>query len=171
MLTGDKTVLRAVERSDLEQLREWRNRPEFRQYFREYRELGSEQQNAWFEQIVLKDDRVKMFSICNKNQQLIGACGLCYINWVERSADFSIYIGHNNLYIDEVYAVDAARTMIKYGFEEVNLHRLWAEIYDFDTPKIKLFDTLGFELEGRHRHTHWSKGKWHDSLFYGLLNE
>lgn len=39
MLTGKRTGLRAIEQQDLNQLLEWRNQPEYRRYFREYREL------------------------------------------------------------------------------------------------------------------------------------
>ena len=74
----------------------------------------------------------------------MGACGLCYIDWINRNADFSIYIGKDDLYIDEKYAIDAAQLMMKYGFEELNLHRLWAEIYNFDELKKIMFDKLGF---------------------------
>lgn len=129
-------------------------------------------QEHWFNSKVIGDPCTKMFSVVDlKTGDLIGACGLCYIDFINRSADFSIYIGFNNLYIDDVLAVDAGRTLIKYGFEELNLHRIWSEIYDFDNKKIDLFATLGFELNGRHKQTHWTEGKWCDSLFYGLINE
>ena len=169
MIKGNKTNLRAIEEKDLKQLLEWRNKPHLRKYFREYRELNWDQQIWWYENIVLKDDKVRMFSITDLNGDLLGACGLCYINWVDRNADFSIYLGANDIYIDDDLAIDAARSLIKYGFEELNLHRLWAEIYDFDEPKTKMFNTLGFSLDGRHRETHWTDGKWYDSLFYSLL--
>jgi len=170
MLTGEVTLLRDIERSDLAQLLEWRNNPELRMYFREHRELSMEWQTQWFEEVVMKGDRVRMFSICNMEQELLGACGLCQIDWVNRSADFSIYIGYNDIYIDDVFAIDAAQLLIKYGFEELNLHRLWAEIYDFDERKTAMFERLEFEMEGRHRETHWTGGQWCDSLFFGLLN-
>ena len=112
-----------------------------------------------------------MFSICNLDHQLIGACGLCHIDWVQRNADFSIYIGYNNLYIDEEYAIDAGKTIIQYGFMKMNLHRLCVEIYDFDERKKRMFEHLGFELDGRHKHTQMLNGKWHDSLFYGLISD
>ena len=32
-----------------------------------------------------------------------------------------------------------------------------------------MFDRLGFKLEGVHKETHWTEGKWCDSLFYGYL--
>lgn len=170
MLKGKYVGLRDVEKEDLPQLLEWRNRPEYRRYFREYRELGMDSQNAWFEKVVLGDPRTIMFSIVDlEKSRLLGACGLCYIDWVNRNADFSIYIGADNLYIDDKFAPDAAHAMACYGFNELGLYRLWAEIYDFDGAKKIFFEKLGFQLDGRHRKTHWAEGEWHDSLFYSLL--
>lgn len=170
MLIGETVGLRAIEREDLPVLMEWRNRTEYRRFFREYRELSSLHQDNWFESKVMRDNSTEMFSIIElASKELIGACGLCYIDWINRNADFSIYIGKDFLYIDEVYAIDAARVLMRYGFEELNLHRLWAEIYDFDVKKQKLFETLGFSFEGRHKEQHWTEGKWCDSLYYGIV--
>lgn len=170
MLTGEHVGLRAIERHDLPQLLEWRNRPEFRRYFREYRELAMEQQEDWYRRLVLGDPATRMFAIVALDDgRLLGACGLCYIDWVNRNADFSIYIGAENAYIDQTHAADAALQLLAYGFDELNLHRVWAEIYSFDAIKMDFLKFLGFRLEGRHRQTHWSEGKWCDSLFLGLL--
>jgi hypothetical protein len=171
VLKGNHVGLRAIEKQDLETLLMWRNQPELRRYFREFRELNSTQQLIWFEKCVLDNSKTHMFSICElESQNLIGACGLCYIDWVNRSADFSIYIGAEGLYIDDKYAHDAGDLMIRYAFDELNLHRLWAEIYNFDQIKMQYFSKLGFLLEGKFRDTHWAEGKWHDSLFYSLLS-
>ena len=170
VLKGSVVGLRAIEESDLPALLEWRNRPEYRRYFREHRELSSTNQKEWFDKAVRGDTSLRMFAIVElSSNRLLGCCGLTYINSVDRNADFSIYVGADALYIDEKFAIDAAKTMAKYGFEELNLHRLWAEIYDFDEPKKKMFATLGFTLDGRHRQTHFTEGHWCDSLFYSLL--
>lgn len=170
MLKGTYTGLRAIEPADLPQLLKWRNKPEYRRYFREYRELGMEHQKQWYEKMVQRDEKNIMFAIAElASDRLLGACGLCYINWVDKNADFSIYIGADNLYIDDKFAPDAAFIMIRYAFEELGLHRLWAEIYDFDENKKNLFKLLSFTLEGHHRQTHWTESRWNDSLFYGLL--
>lgn len=170
MLKGTHVGLRAIERADLQTLLDYRNRPHFRRFFREYRELSAEHQNAWFEKLVMGDPGTRMFAIEELSSgRLLGACGLCYIDFINRSADFSIYIGADDLYIDGKFAPDAAKALIRYGFEELNLHRLWSEIYETDEAKAAFFKKLGFHLDGRHRQTHWTEGKWVDSLYWGLL--
>jgi RimJ/RimL family protein N-acetyltransferase len=169
MIKGQFTALRAIERDDLSQLLAWRNQPELRRYFREYRELNLEQQLSWFNLKVNNDASTRMFSIVDQEGKLLGAAGLCYIDWINRTADFSIYLGWQGLYIDHKFAPDAARTLIKYGFEELGLNRLWSEIYSFDQAKVIFFNKLGFHLDGQHRQTHWAENAWHDSLFFSLL--
>ncbi len=113
-----------------------------------------------------------MFSIIeNKNNKLIGACGLCYIDWINKNADFSIYIGKNKIYIDSKYTIDAANLLLSYGFKVLNLHRIWAEIYDFDKKKINMFKKLKFTLDGRFKENIRAKNRWCDSLFFGLLSK
>ena len=170
MLTGEITGLRAIEENDLEQLLAWRNDPRMRRFFREYRELNMTQQKSWFDAKVNSDPATRMFAIVDlETKELMGAAGLCYIDSINRNADFSIYLGIDDLYIDEDYAPDAGRVLLRYGFEELNLHKVWSEIYSIDKPKQQLFYELGFTREGVHRETHWTEGQWVDSLFYGLL--
>ena len=40
-------------------------------------------------------------------------------------------------FVDDVFAPDTAEVLMAYGFGELNLHRIWAEIYDIDAPKTK----------------------------------
>ena len=75
------------------------------------------------------------------------------------------------LYIDNKYAVEAAELMIDYGFNVLNLHRLWAEIYSIDEAKKTFFDIINFKLDGELRQTYWHNNQWHNSLFYSLLSD
>jgi RimJ/RimL family protein N-acetyltransferase len=170
MLRGVHTGLRAITRADLETLRTWRNQPHLRRFFREHREISPEMQERWFETEIIKAERSRMFAIERlADGALLGAAGLVWIDWINRNADFSIYLGAEDLYIDEVCAPDAGRLLLAYGFEELALHRIWAEIYDIDVAKQSFLPRLGFVNEGRHRETHFTEGRWVDSLFYGLL--
>ena len=49
MIKGKKVGLRAIEQTDLELLKNWRNNPAFRRNFREVRELNTYNQEMWFE--------------------------------------------------------------------------------------------------------------------------
>ena len=86
MLRGKKTILTAVSQESLKQLMDWRNEPELRKYFREYREINETMQQAWYENKVLKDPNQVNFEIRTKDNNLIGHCGLYYIDWVHRHA-------------------------------------------------------------------------------------
>lgn len=172
MLEGKIISLRAIEEKDLNLLLKWRNNPKFRIFFREYRELNNYDQKKWYQDCVKKKTNTHMFSIIeNKTNKLIGACGLCYIDSVNKNADLSIYVGKDKLYIDDIYAIESSHLIIDYGFSVLNLHRIWAEIYSYDKKKIKMFKKLNFELDGIHKETHWENNKWNNSLFYGILSK
>lgn len=172
MIKGKLTGLRAIEKEDLNKFLKWRNNPNLRKNFREFKELNSVNQEIWFNNIVMNSPNNIMFSIVNlENNELIGACGLNYIDWVNRNADLSIYIGFKNEYIDDLYAPDACKLLLEYGFNELNLHRIHVEIYDFDLDKKGLLDKLNFNYDGMLRETHWTDGKWANSLYYSILEQ
>src|SRR3990172_9483153 len=152
MITGEFVGLREISPDDLWTLLQWRNKAQFRQYYREYRELSFPQQEEWFQQI-LKDHFVLMFSIFDRSAgifsgQLLGGCGLTYINWVSRTAEISLYIGKDDLYLDDHYAPDAWRTLMRYGFNELGMNKLWVEAYEFDDKRIFLCNSFGFHRDG-----------------------
>jgi RimJ/RimL family protein N-acetyltransferase len=170
MIEGKYTFLRAIEISDLEQLRNWRNIQEFRINFREHRELNLKNQNDWFN-VISSNQNDFMFMIIDKNtNEAVGACGLLYTNWIIRSADFSFYIGFNKLYIDEKYASDATESLLKFGFNDLNLNKIWMELYEFDNKKLDFFkDKFKFQVDGKLRQNSFAKGKYWDSYIISLL--
>lgn len=171
MLRGEKIYLDAVNREDLPMLMYWRNLPEYRKHFREYRELNMDMQDRWYEGKVLNDNSTEMFSIrLNDTNELIGCCGLCYINWVHRNADLSLYIGWKESYIDEEgYAKEACKLLFNYGFKELGLEKIWTEIYCFDEKKMQLYTNMGFHKDGELRNQYFYDGKWWNSYLLSLL--
>jgi RimJ/RimL family protein N-acetyltransferase len=172
MLKGQMVGLAAVEREDLKELRDWRNNPEFRKHFREYRELSMADQENWYQHKVLTDPTTMMFSIRSLgNNELLGCCGFVYINWVHRHADLSLYIGSKNVYIDDKgVAEDASRVLLRYGFGELGLNKVWTEIYEFDTKKKALYDHIGMKQDGLLRENYFYDGKWWNSRILSILS-
>jgi RimJ/RimL family protein N-acetyltransferase len=172
MLSGEHVGLRAIEREDLPQLLAWRNEPTLRRFFRERRELSMEDHTAWFQRTVAGPGRAdtRMFAIEERSGgELVGACGLCYIDWVDATAELSLYIGRDSVYVDGLLAPDAARVLMAHAFVDLDLRRLWVEVYAYDTLKAQLLRALGFSLEGTLREHRFHAGARHDSLFFGLL--
>lgn len=171
MLRGDKIQLRAVERTDLEQMRDWRNLPELRRNFREFRELNLLNQEQWFARISTSPNDFMFVIERSADAKPIGIAGLVYVHWVVRSADISLYLGDNDVYIDGPggFAEDTAKTLIRYGFDNLNLHKVWTELYSFDERKIALFTRLGFARDAVLRDNAFEDGRYHDSYIYSLI--
>jgi len=171
MKKGNLVILRAIEESDLTLLRMWRNEENFKKHFREYLEISELAQRKWYEEDVNNNSKVIMFAIVDSsNSKLIGCCGLTYINWINRNADFSIYVGKDLLYIDDDgYAFEAAQLLIDYGFNQIGLKKIWTEIYEFDNLKDVFLRGLGFEIDGRLRSNYFYDGRWWDSLIYSII--
>ncbi len=173
MITGKIVGLRAMEREDLTLLRDWRNITSFRRNFREHRELNMANQNAWFDRTVASPNDY-FFIIQRMEDNLpIGAGGLLYVNWIIRSADFSFYIGMNNLYIDnDGLAKESVTLLLDYAFKNLNLNKVWMELYEFDTKKIEFFTKVfGFKVDGKLRKNCFEDGVYHDSFIISILKE
>ena len=61
------------------------------------------------------------------------------------------------------------KILTSYGFGELGLHRLWAEIFEIAPERIKLFETIGFKKEGKLRDKLWRNKKWYDSLIFSKI--
>lgn len=171
MIKNGKIGLRAIEIEDLEQLRDWRNQPDFRKNFREFRELGMYHQEAWFQKTQESRNDFMFGIVANENGRLIGAGGLLYIDWLLRSADFSVYIGQNQEYLKvDGFGGDAVDALLDYGFNTLNLNKIWMELYEFDNAKIDFFTNhKGFEVDGRLRDNCFSNGRYFDSFIISIL--
>tara|TARA_A100001015_G_C14723603_1_gene606933 strand:- start:34 stop:576 length:543 start_codon:yes stop_codon:yes gene_type:complete len=174
MIKGSKVGLRAVEKEDLDQLKDWRNIPEFRKNFRETKELSSEHQNLWFESLQ-KTQAINFMFVIERlsDNELLGAAGLLYTNWAIRSADVSFYIGYEKKYIDEEgYAEDAAKVLFDYGFNELNLNKVWMELYEYDSKKLDFFkNKFKFKEDGKLRENCFYEGRYWDSFILSLLKK
>ena len=170
MFEGKSVTLRALEKEDLEILKEWRNSKHVRKSTREYKLLNMINQKNWFESIhQLNPPREIMFGILNKRKKLIGVTGLTYIDWKNRNSEISIYFSTNN-WQTKSEAKEVINLILEYGFEELNLHRLYVEIFSLMKENIKLFSQLKFIKEGELREKIWRQNKWWDTIIFSKLS-
>ena len=170
MFEGKNVNLRALEIDDLGILKKWRNDKITRNHTREYRLLNMINQKQWFETIH-KDNPPKflMFGVTDKRKKLVGVCGLTYIDWKNRHCEISIILYLKN-WQKTKEAKETISLLINYGFGELNMRRLWVEIFDTVPENIKLFESLNFHREGILRDKLWRQKKWHNSYIYSKLS-
>jgi len=190
MIQGEKVYLSAVEPENWETLRAWRNLPELRANFREYRELTKGMQEQYWRaveqdrtqvhfevhtekahrQSVIDDKTGKIIKPSHiAYNELIGYCGLTHISWTNRSGEFGLYIAPE--FQGNGYGWDALTTLVKYGFEELNLHRIWCECYSNNDHAVGMYATMGFRSEGILKQHYYHAGQYWDSVIMGLLKE
>jgi len=168
MIKGEKVYLTAINEDSLEQLREWRNSPKLKQYFREYREISDVSQKRWYENYVLNDCQQIHFEIhVNRTKKMVGYCCLTGINWINKTAEFSIYLGDSTSY-GHGYGIDALNLLLNHAFNDVNLNKIWGEVF-VNNPAINLFKKIGFLEEGLLKQHHYKNGEFRDSHIIGLL--
>lgn len=167
MIEGNKVILESVDSEHIEQFRTWRNNPNLRKYFREYREISDLMQKKWFDKINTDPNQVNFSIKDKKTGKLIGHCGLYYINWINRTGEFGIYIGEET-YRNGGYGSDSLRCLIRYGFNDINLNKIWCEVYD-NNASIDVYKRIGFVFEGTMRENYYNEGKYWDSHILSIL--
>jgi len=59
---------------------------------------------------------------------------------------------------------------IRFGFEEMNLYRIYASTIADNYASVGMLEKIGFMREGTERESSWEDdGTFHDSAMYGLL--
>ena len=101
--------------------------------------------------------------------ELIGNCGIRVPKPGARSADLGYEVSPDQWGLG--HATEAARAMVDFGFRELGLHRVWAECVPENAASRRVMQKLGMHPEGRLRQTQWYKGRWWDTLVYGILEE
>jgi len=67
------------------------------------------------------------------------------------------------------YATEAARELVRLSFDELGMHRVWAQLDPRNTASARLCERLGMRHEAHLRQDMWLKGEWTDSAIYAIL--
>ena len=172
MLRGQRLILRAIRRSDIPFFLKWYNDPEVTQFVTLYLPITEMQEERWIEELILKrqgQDIVLVIEVTENNNP-IGTCGLHKINHKDRNAEITFIIGEKEVW-KQGYGTEAAKILIEYAFNQLNLIRLSTGAYSFNTRSIQHLERLGFQKEGCQRKAVFKNGQYHDNILFGLLKD
>ena len=74
-------------------------------------------------------------------------------------------------YWNRGYATEANRAMLRFGFQDLQLHRLWAGTNSGKGAAQRVLEKLGMRREGELRETTWMGDHWANTIIYGILED
>ncbi|MEZ4805534.1 MAG: GNAT family protein [Bacteroidia bacterium] len=109
------------------------------------------------------------FYILDKfDNKLLGDCGFHTWHLKHHRAEIGYALRDENNW-GKGYMSEIIPILLKYGFEEMGLHRIEAMVGTSNPASEKLLLKNKFEYEGFSKENYNNKGKFEDSKLYGLL--
>jgi RimJ/RimL family protein N-acetyltransferase len=121
---------------------------------RKFLELANEPDKLWLAITIKADGRQ------------IGGIGL-RIDQDHQHAELGYWLGVG--YWGKGYATEAARELLRYGFEELEMHRIFASHFGQNHASGRILKKIGMKHEGCQREHLRKWGEFVDSELYGLL--
>jgi len=169
-LVGSTIYLRPIEESDLNaNYREWFNDAEVCEYNSHHRFPNYDANMRDYYEGVIKSRNNLVLAICDRETEThLGNIALENIDHLNQSAEFAIIIGDKKYWTKGI-GKEAMRLIVKHGFDDLNLHRIYCGTAAANIAMQRLAKTLGFVEEGRFREAIFKGGRFSDTIHYGLL--
>ncbi|MBN1643314.1 MAG: GNAT family N-acetyltransferase [Dehalococcoidales bacterium] len=117
---------------------------------------------------IFEEGKSVHFAITQREQEyLIGGIGLNNINHIYENAEMGYWIGKP--YWGNGYCTEAARAVVKYGFDALGLSRIYAHHFTRNPTSGRVMQKVGMKHEGHLRQAVKRWDKFEDLETYGIL--
>jgi RimJ/RimL family protein N-acetyltransferase len=162
--------LRKPEPSDVDALFAMKNDPEIAAMLGGFSKgYTRADMSRWVESHAQARDEA-LYVMVDDGDRVLGHVGLYEIDHRIRTGEFAILLGDKPSWGKGI-GLACTRWMVKYGFEELNLHRIHLTVLATNVRAQRMYEKLGFKLEGRLRHAQWKGGQYVDVLCMGILDD
>jgi len=166
-LPGKTVDLRATRESDLETLRQAGNDPQVWKTLREFYPSTPQDEREYVRGAQENESRV-MFTIAS-NDRPVGRIDLRGLSDRTGDATTSYFIVPDQS--GRGYATEAVGLILKYGFDQLRLHRITSYAMEFDEGSRRVLEKNGFSREGTKRDAAFVNGMYCDVELWGLLED
>lgn len=111
-----------------------------------------------------------MFAMITKEKQYIGNIKIGAINWHHRTAEVGLLIGDKDAW-GKGFGTEAVKLITKYGFDVLNVRKLWAGAYAENMGSVRAFIKNGYSEECRRIKHFFSNGTYVDDIMLCKFNE
>ena len=169
-MRGQKVSLHPLRFEDKEILFKWINDRELVHFNAPYKPVSELEHDEWFKRITQKED-VFFFTIKeNEKDVTIGSCQLHNVHQVHRSAELQTRIGDRK-YQNKGYGTEAIELLLKFGFQDLNLHRIYLHVLKDNERARKVYLKTGFTIEGELSEAAFINGKYVDVQLMSILRD
>jgi ribosomal-protein-alanine N-acetyltransferase len=150
----------------------WGNDPEVRLYMRNVMPRTLETIKKRYEpQEEGPPEHIGFTIYHKKDKKPIGSIGLSRINWFNRWANAYAQIGEKEYWGKEI-ATEAVKLLLKYAFEELNLHKISGGAAIYNIGSWTVAEKVGFTFEGISKDEFYVNGEYVDvKKYYYLQND
>lgn len=103
-----------------------------------------------------------------ENPEIIGGIDLG-IDKTFNKAELGYWVAKE--YWNKGIATEAGKEVIKFGFENLNLKRIFATHFDFNESSGRVMEKMGMKKEGVLRSHTFKNGEYQNHLIYAIINE
>lgn len=169
---GANIKLRALTKEDAKVSWVWRNNPDMRYFYSGHPFfINIEKEEAWIAKVSTSDIPLTSFGIEElKTNSLIGMVFLKDINLINRSAEFAIFIGAENVK-GKGYATEATSKAIDFAFDNLNLNRVFLKVQEDNNSAIRLYEKCKFKKEGVLRESVYKNGNYLNEIVMSILKK
>lgn len=169
MLTGDRVLIRSLERADLPRLWEQYNDLEVEHRASDVRVLPTSlaEVEARFDARAGKPEDDKARFVVEADRQVIGECLLYFFDTFSQTCHLGISLRRDKW--GQGYGQDAVRTLLRYAFDYLNFRKVSLEVLADDDRAVGAYRRAGFVEEGRFREHTWHDGRYRDVLRMAVL--
>ena len=100
--------------------------------------------------------------------RFLGRCGLSGLDRRSLHADVTVHIADADMR-GRGYGRDAVALLCRFAFDELNLHRLKAQVFDCNENCLSCLAACGFQREGVLKEELYRFGAWHDVILLALM--
>ena len=162
--------LRLMTGADTDLIVAWRNSDAVRRNFI-YQELFTRESHENWIRTKIETGQVVQMIICELEiGKPVGSVYIRDIDTTHHKAEYGIFIGESCAR-GRGYGTAAAKLMIRYSFEELNLHRLFLRVYADNQQAVRSYEKAGFEKEAYLRDDVCIDGEYRDIILMGILNK
>ncbi len=112
--------------------------------------------------------RKYLLVIEDRQKELLGYIHLNIKSFINAEAEITYCL--QKKYWGQGLGSEAVRAVLKYSFEKLHLHRVFARIDEENVKSAALLKKNGFVYEGKLRQDAFMKGQWRDSLIFSVLS-